>query len=733
MKLTRRHFLKAGTLASGTLVIGLSLPGCASRRADPVTQSGDWPMNAWLEIAADSRVIFTLDRVEMGQGTYTGLTTLVAEELDLEPALIEVRFAPADQRYRNPLYQLQITGGSTSLSSSWQQLRQAGADARYLLTAAAARTWETDRSSLTIGDRAVLHPDGRRRLSFGELIALAAVEELPEQVPLKLPAEFRFIGKQNQRLDSVAKTTGTAEYGIDVERPGMVYAVLIRPPMIGGRVGAFDADRARTMRGVIDIFAIDRGVAVVADSYWRAVRARENVSVTWDTDSAVRASTPEIFAQYRQAADSDPGVTEREGGDIEPALTRGRILEVEYQQPYLAHATLEPQNCTAEITDRGLEIWAPTQGPDVAQVAAARGSGFSLSDIYVHTTFIGGGFGRRLSQDYVEEAAAIVVRVKRPVKLIWSREDDTRHDVYRPATLHRLRASIEEGQVSAWDHQIIGPEILPWYARNSAAALYPWVPQFMYDTLARTGPMLEGIATPKDYSAIEGAVDLPYKFGHLRVRHTHVDPGIPISYWRSVGHSHNGFATETFMDELAHELGEDPLVFRRRLLTSEPRHRAVLETAAKAAGWGSKPASGRARGLALHRSFGTYVAQVVEAGIVQGGIKVYRVTCAVDCGTVVNPDIVRSQIESGVIFGLTAALYGNIEFENGQVRQSNFHDYRLLQMQETPEIEVVLVESGEDATGVGEPGLPPVIPALGNALFALTGKRQRTLPLSAGV
>ncbi len=405
--------------------------------------------------------------------------------------------------------------------------------------------------------------------------------------------------------------------------------------------------------------------------------------------------------------------------------------EAEYEQPYLAHAPMEPMNATAWYHDGGMEIWAPTQAPDLGRIAACRNSDLSPDDVTVHTTFLGGGFGRRLTQDYIEEAAAVAYELKVPVKLIWSREEDIRHGFWRPAMLHRMTASLDGSDLTGWDHQIVGPQILDWYVRNAAPAQYPWAPKFLYNTLGKVGLMVEGLATPKDVSAIEGAIGYPYQVPNVSVRHTHTDPGVPITWWRSVGYSHNGFAVETFMDELAHEAGQDPLEFRRKLLAKEPRHARVLERAAERARWGEPLPEGRARGIALFQSFGTYVAQVVEAGIENGEIRVYKVTASVDCGQVVNPRIVEDQISGGILFGLTAALFGEITFNKGEVQQSNFHDYRLLQMHQVPEVVVDIVDSDEAPTGVGEPGVPPVIPALGNALFALTGKRQRRLPLTA--
>ncbi|MFE8073105.1 xanthine dehydrogenase family protein molybdopterin-binding subunit [Marinobacteraceae bacterium S3BR75-40.1] len=728
MKLSRRDFLRVGGAGTGSLVIGLSLSGCASGPVNRPEAKDNWVANAWLELTPQGNVLFTLDRVEMGQGTYTGMTTLIAEELDVDPQSIRIEFAPVGEPYVNPLYKLQVTGGSTSTRIGWDQLRKAGAGAHYLLVSAAARVWSVPRDQVSTREGRAYHPNGQDSLGYGELVTLAARESLPDEVPLKQPSEFRYIGKHNKRLDALAKVTGTAEYGIDVRRPGMLYAVVVRPPMIDGEVGEYDAEAVKQQQGVQYVLTIPRGVAIVADGYWNAHKAAEALNVQWQTGDANLIDNEAVFKTYHQAAEDDSGVVEREDGDVEEVLKGSGIVRAEYEHPFLAHATMEPMNCTAEVTERGLEIWAPTQGPDVARVAAARVSSFDLDEIFIHTTFMGGGFGRRLTQEYVEEAAAIAARIEHPVKVVWSREDDIRHDKYRPAMLHRLQAKLEDGKLVAWDHQIVGPQILNWYARNAGPVQFSWAPEFTWDMIAASAPMAEGIAAPKDMSAIEGAVGYAYDVPNIRVRHTHVDAGVPISYWRSVGHSHNGFTLETFMDELAHQAGKDPLAFRRDLLSKSPRDLKVLEEVARLSDWGSDLPKGQARGVAVHKSFDSYVAQVVEAGIDKGQIRIHRVYCVVDCGRTVNPDIVRMQMESGIIFGLTAALYGRIDFQEGRVQQSNFNDYKLLTHVEAPKIDVRIVDSDEHPMGVGEPGVPPVIPALGNALFALTGRRQRRLP-----
>ena len=734
MVMNRRSFLKVSTGASGSLLVSMALPGCAGIQTGYEPDTGKWRPDAWLELTADDEVFFTLARVEMGQGTYTGLTTLIAEELDIQPDRINLRFAPVGADYQNPLYKLQLTGGSTSIATSWDPLRMAGAKTRKMLMKAAARVWNVNEAECGASEGRVIHPNGIDFMAYGKLVELAAKEDVRGDAVLKPMSDWKYIGKHRGKLDARAKSTGTAVYGIDVDLPGMVYGVVSRSPRRGGRVEKVNSDQVRAMTGVLDVFEIERGVVVVADKYWRARKAQDALEVDWDFSDAVSVSTDDVFDSYRTAADDDPGESERSEGSFASAVEMGdRVVDAEYAQPYLAHATLEPMNATAWYREHRMEVWAPTQAPDLGRIAAARATDLGPDDITINTTFLGGGFGRRLTQDYIEEAAAVAYRIRRPVKVIWSREEDTRHDLYRPAMLHRMKASLSGGELTGWHHQIVGPQILDWYVRNAAPAQYPWAPKFMYDTLGTIGLMAEGIATPKDISAIEGAIEYPYRVANIDIRHTHTDPGIPITWWRSVGYSHNGFAVETFMDELAHETGEDPYQFRRRLISHEPRHLEVLERAVRLGGWQSPVPQGRARGLALFRSFGTYVAQVVEAGIENGAVRVYKVTCSVDCGQVVNPRIVEDQIEGGVLFGLTAAIYGEITLENGEVQQSNFHDYPLMRQYERPEVVVDIVESNESPTGVGEPGVPPVIPALGNALFALTGKRQRSLPLKAHV
>ncbi|WP_417544668.1 molybdopterin cofactor-binding domain-containing protein [Marinobacter sp.] len=511
MAMNRRDFLKVSAGTSGSLMLSLSLPGCSGMPTGYARETGKWKPDAWLEITTNDEIHYTLARVEMGQGTYTGLTTLIAEELEVDPEAITTRFAPVAPEYRNPLYKLQLTGGSTSISSSWEPLRTAGASARQMLILAAARVWQVDATECSARQGRVVHPNGLDSMRYGQLVELASKEVIRGDIALKPASEWKYIGKQRGRLDAHAKSTGTAVYGIDVELPGMVYGVVSRPPRYGARLKAFNDSELRAMPGVLDVFEIERGVAIVADKYWRARKAQDALKAEWDDENALSLSTDEVFASYKRAADEDSGESERSEGDYETAVGKAeKVLEAEYSQPYLAHSTMEPMNATAWYRNDSIEVWAPTQAPDLGRIAAARVTDLSPDDVTINTTFLGGGFGRRLTQDYIEEAAAVAYRVKKPVKMIWSREEDTQHDLYRPAMLHRMQAGLDGNQPTGWHHQIVGPQLLDWYVRNAAPAQYPWAPKFMYDTLGKVGLLAEGIATPRDMSAIEGAIEYPY-------------------------------------------------------------------------------------------------------------------------------------------------------------------------------------------------------------------------------
>ncbi|MFT6114105.1 MAG: CO/xanthine dehydrogenase Mo-binding subunit [Oleispira sp.] len=749
LKQTRRTFLKATAMGSGSLMMSIALPSCATLKNGGMTQSGEtdqWNANAWLRIDSDNSIHFVLDRVEMGQGTYTGMTTLLAEELEVDPEKVNVTFAGVDSVYRNTIYGIQITGGSTSIASSWQILREAGAATRIMLIKAAANTWGISEADCTAENGVVInnapgHTQNGQKITFGQLASIAATYSVPNNILLKDKADFKVIGKYNKRLDALKKATGAAEYGIDTELPGMKYAVFTRAGRWDSQIKSFDAGQIKKMPGIEQVFAVNKphaiGVAIVAKSYWQARKAQQALTVEWHESELTHLDDASIFAQYKKDLAADSGNNVRSEGDIESAFKNAvHTISAEYKMPFLAHATLEPQNCTAWAKPEGLEIWAPTQSPDMAQVAAAKATGYSLSDIKIHTTFIGGGFGRRINQDFVAEAAAISEISQQPIKLIWSREEDTQRDWYRPSSYHKLSASINKaGEISGWNHQMAGSGVFDYFVGDAAVAQYPFMPKFMFGVLGSVGKMGEGIMTPADGSIFEGAEAIPYDFANINVDYKKSDSGILVGNWRSVGYSHNGFIVESFIEKLAQssviKSQKDSFQFRYDLLNKHPRAQAVLKMAADKAHWGS-PLPGCTQGISIHKSFGTWVAEIADVHIENNQIKVKRVVCVVDCGQVVNPDTVIAQMEGGIIFALTAALYGKITIKDGIPQQTNFHDYQLLRINEAPQIDVHIIESDESPTGVGEPGVPPLASAVANAITAKTGQFFDSLPLKLG-
>lgn len=718
----RRGFLIGGAAAAGALVLGISLNQPA--KAMPNARKGAFQPNAWLQVTPDGQVIFQLDKVEMGQGTLTSLTTILAEELEVDPRRVLVEQAPVHGDFQEPI---QITGGSTSVATRWDVLRTTGARAREMLVAAAAARWNVPVAQCEAKDGRVARRDTGASLSYGELASAAAALPVPESPALKLPASYRYVGQSLRRFDAESKSTGKAVFGIDVDVPGLVNAVVLRNPHVGGGVPGFDAAAAKQSAGVIDVFAIGSGIAVVADTYWHARKASEKVVVSWPKGPLANVSSDTIRAAWIEAAKTE-GRAVRDDGDaaaaIEKAATR---VTAEYEVPYLAHATMEPQNTTAQWKDGHMTVWSPNQGPDVTQALIADTLKIPREAVTVHTTLMGGGFGRRGIPDYAAEAAEIAHRVPHPVKLVWSREDDMRHDFYRPATYNVLSAGIDgNGKVQAWQHKIVAPSMIASLLPKFLALAPEWVPDWLGNLVSSAAGSL---MKTRDGSSHEGAVDHPYAIANVNVQHVFSDPGVPLGFWRSVGHSQNAFVTESFVDELAHAAKQDPYRFRRELLAGNARHLGVLDLAAEKAGWGKAPA-GVHQGIAVHESFGSVVAEVVEVRMVDGAAKVERVVCAVNCGIAVNPDQVVAQVESAVVFGLTAALKGRISIREGAVVESNFHDYALLRMNEVPRIEVHILPSTDKPTGIGEPGTPPIAPALANALFAATGKRQRALPLA---
>lgn len=743
---SRRSFLKATAMGSGGLMISIALPGCATLKNGGMSQEGEteqWNSNAWLRIDSDNCIHFVLDRVEMGQGTYTGLTSLLCEELEVDPEKVNVSFAGVDSVYRNTIYGIQITGGSTSIASSWKIVREAGAATRIMLIKAAAKTWDISEEDCLAENGALInkatgHKNHGQQITFGQLAGIAATYSVPSEIPLKDKADFKIIGKYNKRLDAIKKATGTAGYGIDTDLPGMKYAVFTRAGRWDSQIKNFDASSIEKMPGIEQVFAVHKpsaiGIAIVAKSYWHARKAQQALNVEWHESELNNIDDASIFAQYKKDLEDDSDKNVRSEGDINEALDNAeQTITSEFKMPFLAHSTLEPQNCVAWAKEEGLEIWAPTQSPDMAQVAAAKSTNYSLSDIKINTTFLGGGFGRRINQDFVAEAAAISEISQQPIKLIWSREEDTQRDWYRPSSYHKLSASINKaGDITGWNHQMAGSGVFDYFVADAAPAQYPFMPKFMFGMLGSVGKMGEGIIAPADGSIFEGADAVPYDFANINVDYKKSDSGILVGNWRSVGYSHNGFIVETFIEKLAQlpqiKAQKDSYQFRYDLLNKHPRAQAVLKLAAEKAHWGS-PLPGCTQGISIHKSFGTWVAEVADVMVDNNQIKVKRVVCAVDCGQVVNPDTVVAQMEGGIIFALTAALYGEINIKEGIPQQTNFHDYQLLRMSETPQIDVHIIASDESPTGVGEPGVPPLASAVANAISAKTGQFFNKLPL----
>jgi isoquinoline 1-oxidoreductase beta subunit len=699
LEVTRREFLQAASAAGAGLVIGFTLPSCARAPAGPPLEP-----NAWLRIGTDESILVLVDRSEMGQGVTTSLPMLLAEELEADWSKVRIEFAPADPAYNNPLFGMQGTGGSTSVRAAWTPLRKAGAAAREVLIAAAAQTWGVPPAECRAENGAVVHTGGRR-LSYGRLVATAATLPVPADPPLKVPADWKIVGTRVPRLDTPPKVDGSAQFGIDVTVPGLLVAVVARCPVFGGTVASFDAAGAQAVPGVRQVVPISSGIAVVADGYWPALTGRAALEVVWDEGPNAGVSSASISRLLADRAER-PGARARHDGNPDAALPAGgRRLDAVYQTPFLAHATMEPMNCTAHVRADGVDIWAPTQFQTGAHQMGAAIGGVAPEQVKVHTTYLGGGFGRRFELDFVQEALETSKAVGAPVKVVWSREDDIQHEYYRPASYHRMRAGLDaRGQPVVWTHRVVAPSIM--------ARVFP-----------------NTVQNGLDGEAVEGAVDMPYAVPNVHVDYVLTDTGVPVGFWRSVNHSFNAFAVESFIDELAHAAEQDPYEYRRTLLANAPRYRRVLELAATRAGWGSALPAGVFRGIAVHKAFESYVAQVAEVSVAADGtVRVHRVVCAVDCGPVVNPDTVEAQMQSGIVYGLTAALYGDIGIERGRVTQGNFHDYQMLLMADMPLIEVHIVPSTDPQGGVGEPGTPPIAPAVGNAIFAATGKRIRTLP-----
>lgn len=741
----RRRFLIGSTVAAGGLFVGWQLLGNDGPQ-DPVALmnpgADEAALNAWLKIAADGTVTVAVPRSEMGQGIHTALPMILAEELDADFAKVRVINAEIDKVYVNNVMLpegfpfgpnddsfmarqgrqmgrwlsgvigVQATGGSTSVRAGWQPMREAGAMAREMLKQAAANQLGVDTNSLKTEAGAVIDPASGRRIGYGALAA-AAADIKPESVPaLRDPSQFRIIGQPKPRLDIPAKVDGTAIYGIDVRLPDMLFAAVKHPPVVGAIVKQFDPAQVQRMPGVVKTVAVPGGIAVIADSTWHAKQAIEALDVTYDAGETSDFSSDSLFRTY-EAALGESGFGYQDDGDAEGALeTAGaNVMELSYRAPFLAHATMEPMNCTARLDGNRLELWAPTQAPMVSQWIAAGEADLDTENVTVNVTYLGGGFGRRGEPDFIRQAVACAMAVPgRGVQVVWSREEDMRHDTYRPATLAHFRITTDAaGKPTAWANKLVGPSV------SGQATM-------RYISLASdSGP---------DRTTVDGAAWLPYAIPNMRVEHILSRVPVRVGFWRSVGHSQNAFYSESVIDELAHAAGQDPYAYRMALLADSPRHANVLQTVARMADWDGGAPTGRARGIALHESFGAIVAQVVEVALENGQPRVHRVWCAADVGIAINPDTIVGQMESGIIYGLSAALFGEVTFENGEPQQSNFPDYEVIRLANAPVIETTVIKSTEAPGGAGEPGTPPIAPAVTSALFALTGQRVRELPVS---
>jgi len=707
--LSRRTLLKAGLASGGGFLLSMHMPMLAAQAAGPA----DFVPNAFVRIAPGGQITLTVPYVEMGQGTYTSIPMLIAEELEVELGQITLEHAPPDEkRYGNPILGgVQATGGSTTIRAVWQPLRQAGATARTMLVTAAARRWNVEPASCRAEKGKVVHTASGRSLGYGALAPDAAALPVPENVTLKRPEDFKLIGTPAKRLDTPAKVNGSAVFGIDARPPGVKIATLAQSPVFGGRLKSVDDSKAKAVRGVRQIVRLDDAVAVVADHMGAAKKGLAALVIAWDEGPNAALSTADIARDYAAALEN-PGAVAESRGDVDGAMAAAVTrVSAQYQVPFLAHAALEPMNCTVHVRKDACEIWVGNQVLARAQATAAEVTGLPLDKVTVHNHLIGGGFGRRLEIDGVTRAVQIAKQVDGPVKVVWTREEDIQHDMYRPFFSDTFAAGLDDkGLPVAWRHRFAGSSIL---AR--------WLPPAFN----------KGI----DPETIDGAVHLVYALPNFHVEFIRKEPpGIPTAFWRSVGPSHSVFVVESFMDELAAAAKRDPVAYRRALLDSAPRARAVLDLAAEKAGWGKPLPNGAGRGVSLQFVFGTYMAQVAEVEVAKdGSVRVKRVVCAVDCGSVVNPDTIEAQVQGAVIFGISAALYGEITLKNGRVEQSNFDNHQVVRINEAPAIEVHIVGNNEAPGGMGEPGTSAIMPAIANAVYAATGKRLRKLPIDPAV
>ena len=720
VNLSRRRFVTSALVSVAGLTLGI-LPGvrAGERQSAPgnagsvAAQAGEFSPNAFLRIDQDGLVTVISKHLEMGQGTYTGLATLVAEELDADWGKIRVEGAPADaSRYNNLFWgPMQGTGGSTAIANSFDQLRRAGAVARQMLVTAAAELWQVPETEVSVAAGVVAHSASGRQAGFGQLAELAARQPVPETVLLKEPEAFTLIGKRIPRQDSAEKIDGTAQFTLDVKLPGMKSALVLHPPRFGVSVKSVDDTAALRVPGVNKVVSIPSGVAVVADDFWSARLGRDALSVSWDESGAFSRSSAELLDEYRELARTEGTLVRKEGDAAQVIAQADTLLEAEYSVPFLSHSAMEPMDCVVRIDDSGCDIWNGEQMQTGDQMAVAKLLGLKPEQVRINMLYAGGSFGRRANPaaDYLLEAVHIARSLEQgtPLKMVWTREDDTRAGYYRPMYLHKLRGALDAaGNPLAWEQRIVGQSIL---------AGTPFEAVMVKDGV--------------DHTSVEGAVNLPYPIANFQLELHSPQLPVPVLWWRSVGSTHTAFAGECFIDELAHKAGQDPVAYRRRLLADQPRHLGVLNLAAEKADWGAPLGRGQGRGVAVHKSFNSYVAQVVEVTVRRGVIYVDRVVIAVDCGIAINPDVIEAQMQGGMGFGLSAALYSELTLDQGRVVQSNFNDYQILRIDQMPEVAVYIVPSAEPPTGVGEPATPVIAPAVANAVFAATGQRLRKLPL----
>jgi len=705
---SRREFIKTSALVTGGLVIAFSVPGARRFAWAERAPAGPFAPNAFLRVGTDDSVTVLLAHSEMGQGIWTALPMLIAEELDADWSRIRVEHAPASPAYAHTAFGMQMTGGSSSTWSEFDRCRQAGAMARAVLVAAAAQRFGVEPLACRTENGVVI--SGSKRARYGELAEAASKLPAPKTVALKEPKDWKIIGKPTKRLDTPEKITGRAQFGIDVHFEGLLTAVVARPPVFGGKVKSLDATKAKAVPGVRSVVRVPTGVAVVADHFWAAKLGRDALEIDWDLGPNARLDSAAVRGEFSKLAGAKGAIAAQAGNVTGGFAKAAKTIEADYAVPYLAHATMEPLNCTVRISGNKCEIWTGTQFQTMDQQVAARITGLKPEQVEIHTTFLGGGFGRRATptSDFVSEAVHVARAAKAPVKTVWTREDDMHGGYYRPAYVHRARIGLGgDGMPTVWHHVMVGQSI------TTGTPFEPFTVKNGVDT-----------------TSVEGVADSAYlkSVPNHRVDLHSPKLGIPVLWWRSVGHSHTGFVMESLIDELAQAAGKDPLEYRRALLKEHPRHLAALNLAAEKANWGTPVPKGRGRGIAVHESFGSYVAQVAEVSVEKNAIRVHRVVCAIDCGVAVNPEAVRAQMESGISFGLGAALYSELTFKDGRVQQSNFHDYRVLRLDEMPVVEVHIVPSTDKMGGVGEPGVPPIAPAVANAVAGRSRPPPRQLP-----